>query len=161
MHEVICAWQRSTNSGMVKIVRIYRQSAAKHLSRCAVQRLNVGGLYLKSLRYSPGLYESTRDTCIYRRHTNFAMESIEQTFNGQATWGKKVTCTVSRNGDLIHRMYLRVKLPAVTVGSGSFRWLNWVGHVLLKSVEIEIGGQRIKDQIFSAEKYQALMACAA
>ncbi len=82
------------------------------------------------------------------------------TVNGSATWGKKVTCTVSRNGDLIHRMYLRVKLPDVAVGSGvNFRWLNSVGHVLLKSVEIEIGGQRIN---VSAEKYQApMLICAA
>jgi hypothetical protein len=81
---------------------------------------------------------------LYRRHTNFAMESIEQVFNGQADWGRKVTATVSRNGDLIHRTYLRVELPTVTVNAGhSFRWLNWVGHILIKSVEIEIGGQRI------------------
>jgi hypothetical protein len=72
------------------------------------------------------------------------MESIEQTFNGSAGWGKKVTCTISRNGDLIHRMYLRVKLPAVSIGSSDqFRWLNWVGQLLVKSVEIEIGGQKI------------------
>ena len=37
----------------------------------------------------------------YRRHTNFAMESIEQTFNGQADFGRRVQCTVSRNGDLV------------------------------------------------------------
>lgn len=72
------------------------------------------------------------------------MESIEQTFNGAADFGKKVTCTISRNGDLIHRVYLRVELPDVKVKpSSAFRWLNWVGHILVKSVEIEIGGQRI------------------
>ena len=55
-----------------------------------------------------------------------------------------MTCTISRNGDLIHRAYLRVVLPNVTVPSGtSFRWLNWLGHILVKSVELEIGGQRI------------------
>ena len=82
---------------------------------------------------------------VYRRHTNFSMESIEQTFNGQADFGKKVTATVSRNGDLIHRVYLQVTLPEVrTAGTNqAFRWLNWVGHVLVKSVEVEIGGQRI------------------
>lgn len=81
---------------------------------------------------------------VYRRHTNFAMESIEQVFNGAADWGRKVTATISRNGDLIHRTYLRAELPAVSVKPGySFRWLNWVGHILIKSVEIEIGGQRI------------------
>ena len=87
---------------------------------------------------------------IYRRHTNFSIESIEQTFNGQADWNKKVTCTISRNGDLIHRVYLRVLLPNVTLTAPStannsvgFRWLNWLGHILIKSVEVEIGGQRI------------------
>jgi len=72
------------------------------------------------------------------------MESIEQTFNGSAGFGKKVTCTISRNGDLIHRMYLRVKVPSVSVPANcQFRWLNWLGQLLIKSVEIEIGGQRI------------------
>lgn len=55
-----------------------------------------------------------------------------------------MTATISRNGDLIHRAYLRVQLPDVTVPSGTtFRWLNWIGHALIKSVELEIGGQRI------------------
>ena len=81
---------------------------------------------------------------VYRRHTNFSMESIEQTFNGNATWGKKVTCTISRNGDLIHRMYLQVQLPDVSVYPGTaFRWLPYLGHILIKTVELEIGGQRI------------------
>ena len=49
----------------------------------------------------------------YRRHTNFAMESIEQTFNGQADFGRRVTCTISRNGDLCYRTYLQVTLPEI------------------------------------------------
>ena len=85
---------------------------------------------------------------IYRRYTSFSCESIEQTFNGVADFGKKVTCTISRNGDLIHRTYLQVQVPSVTVpvpssGTNQFRWLNWLGHILIKSVELEIGGQRI------------------
>ena len=76
------------------------------------------------------------------------MESIENPFNGAPNFGKKVTCTIQRNGDLIYRMYLQATLPQVTLqsndGSGAqFRWLNWPGHNLVKSVEIEIGGQRI------------------
>ena len=61
--------------------------------------------------YLSGNPQITFFKVVYRRHTNFAMESIEQTFNGSADWGKKVTCTISRNGDLIHRVYLRVELP--------------------------------------------------
>lgn len=82
----------------------------------------------------------------YKRHTNFSMESVEQTFNGVADFGRKVTCTLQRNGDLAHRMYLQVTLPAVqclSTTSGCFRWVNYVGHALIKSVEVSIGGQRI------------------
>ena len=65
----------------------------------------------------------------YRRHTNFAMESIEQTFNGQADFGRRVTCTVSRNGDLAYRTYLQVTLPEIEpiaqlVGNVYARWLD-------------------------------------
>ena len=49
----------------------------------------------------------------YRRHTNFAMESIEQTFNGQADFGRRVQCTISRNGDLAYRTYLQLTLPEI------------------------------------------------
>lgn len=85
---------------------------------------------------------------VFRRHTNFSMESIEQTFNGSVDFGRKVTCTISRNGDLINRMYLQVTLPAVDTGSSSvfFRWVNYVGHALIKNYDIEIGGQRIDRQ---------------
>ena len=64
--------------------------------------------------------------------------------NGSATWGKKVTCTISRNGDLIHRTYLQVILPDVSVPNNTaFRWVNWLGHALIANVQVEIGGQQI------------------
>jgi hypothetical protein len=89
----------------------------------------------------------------YRRHTNFAMESIEQTFSGQADFGRRVTCTISRNGDLAYRTYLQVTLPEINqslVSSGSegvyARWLDFPGEQLIAQVEVEIGGQRIDRQ---------------
>ena len=90
----------------------------------------------------------------YRRHTNFAMESIEQTFNGQADFGRRVTCTISRNGDLAYRTYLQVTLPEIgqDLGNGSdgdavyARWLDFPGEQLISQVEVEIGGQRIDRQ---------------
>jgi collagenase-like PrtC family protease len=42
---------------------------------------------------------------VYRRHTNFSMESIEQTFNGAVDFGKKLTVTVARNGDLLTKAF--------------------------------------------------------
>jgi hypothetical protein len=98
--------------------------------------------------YLTGNPQITFFKVVYRRHTNFAMESIENPFNGSPGFGRKVTCTIQRNGDLIYRIYLQATLPSVTLqtqdGSGAqFRWLNWVGHNLVKNVELEIGGQRI------------------
>ena len=80
---------------------------------------------------------------VYRRHTNFALEAIEQTFNGTVDFGRKVSCTVSRNGDLIHKVYLQVSLPAMTMSTGTVAWTRNIGHVLIDSVNIEIGGQEI------------------
>ena len=81
---------------------------------------------------------------VYRRHTNFAMEAIEQTLNGNPDWGKKSTCIISRNGDLVTRMYLQVVLPSVSVPAGyHFRWLDKVGHAMINNIEVEIGGSRI------------------
>ena len=111
----------------------------------------------------------------YRRYTNFAMESIEQTFNCQADFGRRVTCTISRNGDLAYRTYLQVTLPEINqqmlpagvgqnlasnvLGSttpgadnkgleyGVFaRWLDFPGEQMVSMVEVEIGGQRIDRQ---------------
>ena len=92
----------------------------------------------------------------YKRHTNFAMESIEQTFNGQADFGRRVTCTISRNGDLAYRTYLQVTLPEINqnmknnVSTGTTgvyaRWLDFPGEQLISQVEVEIGGQRIDRQ---------------
>jgi hypothetical protein len=94
--------------------------------------------------YLTGNPQITFFKVVYRRHTNFSMESIPQTFNGTAATGNKVTATVSRNGDLVHKMYLRCELPAVTVGANStWRWADQVGLALINNVELEIGGQRI------------------
>ena len=82
----------------------------------------------------------------YRRHTNFAMESIEQTFNGQADFGRRVQCTISRNGDLAYRTYLQVTLPECGGDDSYARWLDYPGEQLISMVEVEIGGQRIDRQ---------------
>ena len=109
--------------------------------------------------YLTGNPQITFFKVVYRRHTNFSIESIEQTFNGTADFGKKVSCTISRNGDLVHKIYLQTKLPkqdyvksgklkynngnGTEIEGGMLRWVNWVGEKLINYAEIEIGGQRI------------------
>ena len=49
---------------------------------------------------------------VYRRCTNFAIESVEQTFMGNATPGSRATATISRNGDLVSNCVLEVNITA-------------------------------------------------
>ena len=90
--------------------------------------------------YLTGNPQITFFKVVYRRHTNFSMEAIEQTFNGSADFGKRVTCTVSRNGDLMHKVYLQVTVPALAAGKA---FAANLGQALIKYAEVEIGGQRI------------------
>lgn len=90
--------------------------------------------------YLTGNPQITFFKVVYRRHTNFSMESIQQTLNGTAGFGKRVTCQISRNGDLIHRVWLKLSLPSST---DTGVWCENIGLRCLKYVELEIGGQRI------------------
>ncbi len=76
---------------------------------------------------------------VYRRHTNFAMESIQQTLSGTPGFGQRVTALISRNGDLVSGMTLEVTLPT----ANGNRWTENVGHFIMSQVEVEIGGQLI------------------
>ena len=73
---------------------------------------------------------------VYRRHTNFARESIQQTFNGSVGFGNRVTATVSRNGDLLSRCYLEANWTQTSAAANP-------GSALIDSVEVQIGGQQI------------------
>jgi hypothetical protein len=90
--------------------------------------------------YLTGDPEITFFKAIYRRHTNFSVESIAQVFNGTTGFGRKATVTVSRNGDLITNTVLEVELPVLKDG---WKWNSNVGHNIIEEVELEIGGQRI------------------
>lgn len=85
---------------------------------------------------------------VYRRHTNFSIESIEQMFNKQADFGTKVSTLISRDGDLITGVAIQATLPDLPLNASVdnnhyIRWTDDIGHHLLKSVNIEIGGQII------------------
>ena len=89
--------------------------------------------------YLTGNPQITFFKVVYRRHTNFSMEAIEQTMNGTSdpsSEGQTATCTISRNGDLIHKVYVETD-SYPTDGTG------FEGSKLVKEVELEIGGQRI------------------
>jgi hypothetical protein len=87
--------------------------------------------------YLTGNPQITFFKAVYRRHTNFALEAIEQTFNGTPEFNQRVSCQISRNGDLINRVYLQLRL------TGTVNYCKYFGLRLIKQVDIEIGGQRI------------------
>ena len=91
--------------------------------------------------YLTGNPQITFFKAVYRRHTNFAIEAIQQTFNGTPGFGQRVTTTVARNGDLINRVYLALDINNL---NGSV--CPYFGLRLINYVEIEIGGQKIDKQ---------------
>jgi hypothetical protein len=90
--------------------------------------------------YLTGNPQITFFKVVYRRHTNFSMEAIEQTINGQATAGSRVTSTISRNGDLISRIYHEIKFPTDDLDDKGYA--N-IGANCFDTIEVEIGGQKI------------------
>jgi hypothetical protein len=90
--------------------------------------------------YLTGNPQITFFKIVYRRHTNFAIESIEQTYNGKASLGSRFTCTIARNGDLLHRLYLEID---VDTANNEYVGYGYLGFQLLDYVEVEIGGQVI------------------
>jgi hypothetical protein len=95
--------------------------------------------------YLSGNPQITFFKVVYRRHTNFAVEPIPQTWNGSADFGRTVTCNINRNGDLITNMYLCVELAKVDANAVSWGYVNRLGHALIQNVKIEIGGSKIDE----------------
>jgi len=103
--------------------------------------------------YLTGNAQITFWKVVYRRHTNFSIETIEHTLSGNPDFGRKSTATIIRNGDLATKICLMVTLNTVTwnprnPGSKApkFAWVRRLGHALIKSIEVSIGGSRIDKQ---------------
>jgi len=97
--------------------------------------------------YLTGSPQITFFKVIYRRHTNFSVEPIPQTFTGTADFGRTVTCTINRNGDLITNMYALINLRAAVAGDDQeWGYVRRVGLAILQHYKIEIGGSKIDEQ---------------
>ena len=97
--------------------------------------------------YLTGSPQITFFKVIYRRHTNFSVEPIPQTFTGTADFGRTVTCTINRNGDLITNMYALINLKSTTASADNkWGYVRRLGFAILKHYKIEIGGSKIDEQ---------------
>jgi hypothetical protein len=86
---------------------------------------------------------------VYRRYTNFAVESQPMYFDGTPNFGQRVTCLIPRRGDLLGRVYLDVLLPRLTLQDNSntpVSYVNAIGHALIQEITFEVGEQEIDKQ---------------
>lgn len=84
---------------------------------------------------------------VYRRYTNFAIESQAIFFDGDPDFGKRLTCTIPRKGDLLGPLMLEITLPEVRLTDGSLTaYVNAVGHAIIEEITLEIGEQEIDRQ---------------
>ena len=93
--------------------------------------------------YLTGNPKVTFFQAVYKRHTNFAMENIEQTVNGTAANSGRVSVTIARNGDLVGDMYVELQSAAANSRTSAGDDCNWVAERAIASAELSIGGQRI------------------
>jgi len=88
--------------------------------------------------YLTGNPKVTFFQAVYKRHTNFAMEMIEQVVNGTVANDGRLSVTIARNGDLIGNMFVEMAPVATSTGKDC-----WCAERAIKDVELTIGGQRI------------------
>ena len=77
---------------------------------------------------------------VYKKYTNFAMESMQQPIDGRPDFGQQIEIPIQRKGDLIKDITIEVLLPILPSG---YFWTNGIGNVLIKQADLEIGGQLI------------------
>ena len=84
---------------------------------------------------------------VHRRQTRYARQPVKLEFSSVPDFGIRATVPLVIKGELIHRIWVVVTLPDIysiqdaTAARGPhFTWANDIGHVIISSVELEIGG---------------------
>jgi|SaaInlStandDraft_1057018.scaffolds.fasta_scaffold00358_5 hypothetical protein len=97
--------------------------------------------------YITGNPQVTHFKSVIKRHTNFSMELVENHVDGKAAFGQKLQCKLRRIGDLVHQIYIKIKLPKLQTFQGENNiytsWVNAIGYSMINYVEIQIGDRVI------------------
>ena len=100
---------------------------------------------------------------VYKRHTNFSMESYQLSYDATPNWGKKTTFSITHYADLMYTMIIEADLPQIYAkptsdptyigpvsdfdkGMGSISWVNNTGHAMVSYYDLTIGKQLIDRQ---------------
>ena len=101
-------------------------------------------------KYITGNPQVTHFKSVIRRHTHFAIETIENHFDGMYCPGQRVRCKLQRPGDLVNQIYLKLHLPKLQKEQGEdgvyTSWINAVGYYIIDLIEIRIGDRLIDRQ---------------
>lgn len=116
--------------------------------------------------YLSGNPQTTFFKQVYRRYTNFSVETQRIPFDTAVDFGKLVTVKVPRMGDLLSQLYLQIDLPEMSFAgpvpqpqgiatetpvnyaqtTDSVSWVNGVGYAMIDYVSVWIGQQEIDRQ---------------
>ena len=105
---------------------------------------------------------------VYRRYTNFSMETQRISFDTAVDFNKLITTTIPRSGDLLSQLFLEIQLPEITPAgpvkgtnscgittapptdyskiAESVSWVNGIGYAMIDYVSIWVGQQEIDRQ---------------
>jgi hypothetical protein len=92
---------------------------------------------------------------VYRRYTNFSIETVRIDCLYESNFGKKYTIEIGKTGDLLYKMWLVIELPDIpkiydfnnTIDNKiKFKWTRKIAYAIIDYVEIEIGNQIVSRQ---------------
>ena len=106
--------------------------------------------YGEQNKYITGNPQITHFKSVIRRHTHFAIETIENHFDGNYCPGERIRCKIQRSGDLVNQIYLKLQLPKLQKEQGEdgvyTSWINAIGYYIIDLIEIRIGDRIIDRQ---------------
>ena len=68
---------------------------------------------------------------IYKRHTNFAVEIMEQSMIGNINFNNVISCLIPLNGDLITKIYFKIDLSGTSNLKGNWAFSKRIGNTLI------------------------------
>ena len=96
--------------------------------------------------YLTGNPQITFFKIVYKRHTNFASEATEESFSGNKGFNQRMTCQITKNGDLVTKLYLKIEISGSSITNGKWAWVGMLGYSIIESINMQIGGSIIDRQ---------------
>jgi hypothetical protein len=93
--------------------------------------------------YLTGEPQITFFKAVYKRYTNFAIESIPQNFLGSANFENTISVPIQRNGDLLKNIWLQYSPKNILSGMSGYTVAPNIGHTFIDTIDFLIGGQLV------------------